>query len=186
MAMCTRDRVMVSGCLTRRKALGLLAAVVAAPALGGCERIAPYLVSEQYIEQLGLETWARLLQRMPVSSDAAAQRQVADIAERLIVAAGEDPGLWDVRVFAQPDANAFVLPGRKIGVLEGLIRLAENDGELAAVIGHEIGHLEADHARERMTGEIARQWGLRLIGFLLAVNDVAFAQEIAAMLGIGA
>ena len=46
-----------------------------APALGGCERIAPYLVSEQYIEQLGLETWARLLQRMPLSGDIEAQHR---------------------------------------------------------------------------------------------------------------
>jgi predicted Zn-dependent protease len=172
--------------LTRRNALGLLAAAAAAPALGGCERIAPWVVSQEYIDELGLETWARLLQRMPVSGDDAAHRQVAGIAERLLVAAGEAPERWEVRVFAQADANAFVLPGRKIGVLEGMIRLAGDDGELAAVIGHEIGHLEADHARERMTGEIARQWGLRLIAFLLDVNEVAFAQEIAAMLGIGA
>lgn len=172
--------------LTRRKALRLLAAAGAAPALGGCERIAPYVVSQAYIEELGLETWAALLQRMPASSDGEAHRRVAEIAERLLVAAGEAPERWEIQVFAEPEANAFVLPGRKIGVLEGMIRIAEDDGELAAVIGHEIGHLEADHARERMTGDIARQWGLRLIGFLLDVNEVAFAREIAAMLGIGA
>lgn len=163
-----------------------MAAAAAAPALAGCDQIAPYLVSQESIEQMGLETWARLVERMPASRDADAQAQVAGIAERLLSAAGQRPERWEIRVFAQPDANAFVLPGRKIGVLEGMVEVAEGPGELAAVIGHEIGHLEADHARERLTADIARQWGLRLIAFLLEVNEVAFAQEIAAALGIGA
>jgi predicted Zn-dependent protease len=137
------------------------------------------------VEQLGLETWARLHQQMPVSRDARAQQQVAEIARRLLMAAGEDPGRWEVQVFAQPQANAFVLPGRKIGVLEGILRIAGTEDQLAAVIGHEIGHLQAEHSRERVSAETLRQWGLRLISFLLQVNDVAFAREIAALLGVG-
>ncbi|MCB5176332.1 MULTISPECIES: M48 family metallopeptidase [Microvirga] len=171
--------------LSRRKALRLMACAAVAPALAGCERIAPFVVSDETVEQLGLETWSRLQQRMPVSRDAGAQRQVAEIATRLLVAAGEDPRRWEVQVFAQPEANAFVLPGRKIGVLEGMIRVAENESQLAAVIGHEIGHLQAEHSRERVSGETLRQWGLQLISFLLQVNDVAFAREIAALLGVG-
>jgi predicted Zn-dependent protease len=174
-----------AGAFTRRKALRLIACAAVAPAVAGCERIAPYVVSEETIEKLGIETWGRLQQQMPVSRDAAARRRVAEIAGRLLTAAGENPGRWEVQVFAQPDANAFVLPGRKIGVLEGMIRVAGSDGQLAAVIGHEIGHLQAEHSRERVSGETLRQWGLQLISFLLQVNDVAFAREIAALLGVG-
>jgi predicted Zn-dependent protease len=122
---------------------------------------------------------------MPPSREAEARRQVEAIARRLLIAAGEDPSRWEVSVFAQPDANAFVLPGRKIGVLEGMIQLAGSEGELAAVIGHEIGHLEAEHARERVSAETLRHWGLQLIAFLLDINEVAFAREIAALLGVG-
>lgn len=171
--------------LSRRKVLGFLACAGVAPALGGCERIAPYLVSDETVERLGLETWSRLRQQMPLSQDQQARRRVAAIAQRLLAAAGENPAAWETAVFAQPEANAFVLPGRKIGVLEGMIRTAQSDGELAAVIGHEIGHLQAEHSRERVSAETLRQWGLRLIGFLLQVNDVAFAYEIAALLGVG-
>jgi predicted Zn-dependent protease len=160
--------------LTRRKALRLFACAALAPAVAGCDRVAPYVVSNETVETLGLETW-----------NAAAQRKTADIARRLLVAAGEEPRRWEVQVFAQPEANAFVLPGRKIGVLEGMINVARSDGELAAVIGHEIGHLQAEHSRERVSAETLRQWGLQLISFLLQVNDVAFAQEIAAVLGVG-
>jgi predicted Zn-dependent protease len=171
--------------LTRRKALRLFACAALAPAVAGCDRVAPYVVSNETVETLGLETWSRLQERMPVSRNAAAQRKTADIARRLLVAAGEEPRRWEVQVFAQPEANAFVLPGRKIGVLEGMINVARSDGELAAVIGHEIGHLQAEHSRERVSAETLRQWGLQLISFLLQVNDVAFAQEIAAVLGVG-
>ena len=171
--------------VSRRKALRLIACTMVAPALSGCDRIAPFVVSEATVEQLGLETWARLRQQMPVSRNAAAQQQVAEIARRLLVAAGEEPSRWEVQVFAEPQANAFVLPGRKIGVLEGMIRVAGSKDQLAAVIGHEIGHLQAEHSRERVSAETLRQWGLRLISFLLQVNEVAFASEIAALLGVG-
>ena len=174
-----------AGTVTRRGLLRLAAAAAAAPALGGCERVAPFIVSEETVEQLGLETWSRLRQQMPASRDPGALQHVSAIARRLLVAAGEEPGRWEVQVFAQPEANAFVLPGRKIGVLEGMLQVARSDDQLAAVIGHEIGHLQAEHSRERVSAETLRQWGLQLISFLLQVNDVAFAREIAALLGVG-
>jgi predicted Zn-dependent protease len=170
---------------TRREALHLFLGVTLAPTVAGCERVAPFIVSDETVEQLGLETWARLRQQMPVSQNAGAQQQVTEIARRLLVAAGEDPRRWEVQVFAEPQANAFVLPSRKIGVLEGMLRIAGTEDQLAAVIGHEIGHLQAEHSRERVSGETLRQWGLRLISFLLQINDVAFAREIAALLGVG-
>src|SRR3712207_6565214 len=98
--------------LTRRRALRLVCAAALAPTLTGCERIAAYLVSEETVEQLGKQTWARMQQQMAISRDAGARRRVAGIAERLLVAAGESPGRWEVQVFAQPEVNAFVLPGR--------------------------------------------------------------------------
>ncbi len=171
--------------LTRRHALRAIGAVALAPSLAGCERIAPYIVSEETVEQLGVQTWAKLQQQMPASRDATAQRRVAEIARRLLVAAGERPGQWEVQVFAQPEVNAFVLPGRKIGVLEGMLRVARSEGELAAVIGHEIGHLQAEHSRERVAAETLRHWGQQLIGFLLQISEVQFAREIAALLGVG-
>jgi predicted Zn-dependent protease len=171
--------------LTRRKALSLLGAGVLAPSLAGCERIAPFLVSHETVEHLGIETWSRLRQQMPALRDPVAQRRVAEIATRLLRAAGEAPSRWEVQVFAQPEVNAFVLPGRKIGVLEGMLRVARSEGELAAVIGHEIGHLQAEHSRERVSAETLKHWGLQLISLLLQINEVEFGREIAALLGVG-
>jgi predicted Zn-dependent protease len=187
--MCTcgldHRRFCRSGGLTRRTALRLVGAAALTPTLAACERIAPFLVTEETVEQLGEQTWAKLQQQMPISRDAAEQRRVVDISRRLLTAAGENPGRWEVQVFAQPEVNAFVLPGRKIGVLEGMLRLARGEGELAAVIGHEIGHLQAEHSRERVAAETLRHWAQQLIGFLLQISEVEFAREIAALLGAG-
>jgi predicted Zn-dependent protease len=171
--------------MTRRRALCCLAAGALTPALAGCERIASFLVSEEAVEQLGIETWARMRQQLPASRDPNALESVAGTANRLLLAAGENPDRWEVQVFGRPDVNAFVLPGRKIGVFEGMLQVTRSEGELAAIIGHEIGHLQAEHSRERVSAETLKQWGLQLISFLLQVNEVAFAREIAALLGVG-
>jgi predicted Zn-dependent protease len=56
------------------------------------------------------------------------------------------PYQWEVTLFQDNAANAFALPGGKIGVYTGLLNVAKNQDQLAAVIGHEIGHVHAHHS----------------------------------------
>ncbi len=137
------------------------------------------------MERLGLETWSKLRAQMQPSSNRAGRQLVRGVAERLLAADNADIGAWEVELFQGGDINAFVLPGQKIGVLEGMLEVARSEGELAAVIGHEIGHLEADHPHERVAAQVAQQWGLRLIALALDIGEVSFAREIAAALGVG-
>ena len=169
----------------RRAVLRMLAGAAAVPLLGGCERLPIHLVSDETVQQLGLETWQRIRSQTPPSRDPALQSTVHQVGRRLLTAAGEDPARWEMAVFASPQVNAFVLPGRKIGVLEGMLRATSSEDELAAVIGHEIGHLQAEHPQERLTAQAAKQWGLRLVSVALQLGDFAYANEIAALLGVG-
>jgi predicted Zn-dependent protease len=57
------------------------------------------------------------------------------------------------------EANAFCLPGGKVFVYTGLFKYIANDAELAAVMGHEIGHALARHGAERMSRGILAQTG---------------------------
>jgi len=66
-----------------------------------------------------------------------------------------------------------------------MFRVGQNEDQLAAVVGHEIGHVQAEHGQERINAQVAKDWGLRLIAFLLQMGDVEFAAEIAAALGLG-
>ena len=56
---------------------------------------------------------------------------------------------WEMAIFQSESVNAFAMPGGKIGVMTGILKAAQNQDQLAAVIGHEIAHVTARHANER-------------------------------------
>jgi predicted Zn-dependent protease len=174
--------------LNRRRVLGLLAGVAAAPMIAGCDEIDGFpiqLVSDDKVRQLGIESWQRIRAQTPVSESRDLQRALQVVGRRLLSAAGEDSTRWEMVVFARNEPNAFALPGGKIGVFEGMFQVAANEDQLAAVIGHEIGHIQAEHSQERLSVAAAKQFGLRLVSAALQIGDVAYANEIAALLGVG-
>lgn len=171
---------------TRRGILKLAGLGTASVLVTGCDQIANInLVSDAMVEEMGLRAWQDMRRTVPPSRNAAATQTAERVAARLLAAAGEKRGEWELVVFANPAVNAFTLPGRKIGVFEGMFRVAQNDDQLAAVVGHEIGHLQADHGRERMNAQVAKGWGLQIVALLLNLSGVSYGPEIAAALGLG-
>ncbi|KAF2074345.1 hypothetical protein CYY_004366 [Polysphondylium violaceum] len=79
------------------------------------------------------------------------QNSVKKIAKKLIDATNRQDLDWDCHVINSENVNAFVLPNGKIFVFSGLFQLCDTEDELAAVIGHEIGHAIARHAAERLS-----------------------------------
>ena len=79
------------------------------------------------------------------------------MANRITSAAGLANQPWEIVVFDDASANAFVLPGRRMGVNTGLLRVVQNDDQLAAVLGHEVAHSVAQHAAERYSQTAAAQ-----------------------------
>ncbi|HEV7369579.1 M48 family metallopeptidase [Arenibaculum sp.] len=172
----------------RRALLGMISGAAAAPLIGGCDEIGGFpvdLVSDETVRQMGLESWERIRAQTAVSGVEAYQRTLQAVGGRLLAAAGEDPARWEMVVFAGPEINAFALPGGKIGVYEGMFEAAANPDQLAAVVGHEIGHNQAEHSQERLSTAAAKQLGLRLVSAALQLGDIQYANEIAALLGIG-
>jgi predicted Zn-dependent protease len=135
---------------------------------------------------MGEEAWREMRAKTPLSRNAGFRDALGEVAARLLRAAGHDPGDWEVAVFASPQVNAFALPGNKIGVHEGMMGIFENRDQLAAVVGHEIGHVEAEHSKERISAQIASNAALRLVAWLLNMGEVEYAREIVAALGLGA
>ncbi len=93
---------------------------------------------------------------------------------------------WEVKVFDEDEPNAFALPGRKIGVYKGLLDVTETQDQLAAVIGHEIGHVLAQHGNERMSSELAVGIGLAAAQVLTSSRDSREGRHTRALLGLGA
>jgi predicted Zn-dependent protease len=153
--------------------------------LAGCDWIPFRLVPDSAVEEMGTESWESLRAQVPASDRPELQAALDRVATELLVAAGEDPADWQALVFSGPDVNAFALPGNKIGVFEGMFGVVETPDQLAAVVGHEIGHLQADHGEDRVNAQVVRDLGLRLVALILQFAEIEYSADIAAALGLG-
>lgn len=99
-------------------------------------------------EEYGQQVLATLTRTYPLSRDDASINRVRDIVDRLAEAAGANDTPWNVYVLRGPDiVNAAATRGNFVFVWTGMLDLVKNDGELAAVLAHEMGHVLADHTQ---------------------------------------
>src|SRR5438045_9662933 len=124
------------------------------------------LVSAGEEAQLGLTSFDQVKKETPISRDPAANAMVQRVGQRLAAVASKDlpNAQWEFVVFDSPEANAFCLPGGKVGVYKGILPIAKDEAGLATVIGHEVGHAVAHHGSERMSEAMVMQGGGQLLG----------------------
>jgi predicted Zn-dependent protease len=91
---------------------------------------------------------------------------------------------WEVDLFEDATANAFALPGGKIGVNTGLLDVAVTPGQLAAVLGHEVSHVLARHGNERISLSTLAQSGMVAAQIMLGA-DTPEKQSLFGLLGLG-
>ncbi len=114
-------------------------------------------------------------------------RRIADATERYL----RDNGLeeevknfdWEFNLVQDEEINAFCMPGGKIVVYEGLMKLVSSDDELAVVLGHEVAHAVAKHGNERMSQQMVAAAGVGLLG--LALSDKSELTQTAAVAAFG-
>ena len=134
------------------------------------------------IDQMGIQAFDTLKKDKPVSTNSQ-YNQVANCIAQAVIA--EQGGNWEVVVFEDKSPNAFALPGNKIGIHTGMLTLVDNQDQLAAVIGHEVGHVLAKHSNERASQEMAVNSGMALIQAIGAPQS-ALGQTAFGLLGVGA
>ncbi|OHE80547.1 MAG: hypothetical protein A3G75_16240 [Verrucomicrobia bacterium RIFCSPLOWO2_12_FULL_64_8] len=157
------------------RAIGLVALLF----LAGCYtvpetgRISLVLVPRGEEAAMGVEQFRGIKKSEPVSTDPIANERVQRVGRRIANAVGDTlpDAQWEFVVFESKDANAFALPGGKVGVYTGLLKLAESDDELAIVMGHEIGHVIARHGGERLSQGILLAAGGVLLNEALRDNS---------------
>lgn len=103
----------------------------------------------------------------PVSLDATKTARVMRVAARLQEVIQVPGTTWKFTVFKDEEANAFAVPGGKVGVNTGLLDVAKTEGQLAAVLAHEMAHVTSNHAQARVQRQETIGLGSALLGGLL-------------------
>ena len=125
-------------------------------------------VSQQQLNQLGEQAFAEAKQKTPQSRDARQNAYVGCVVNAVVrqLPAPWDQQRWDYALFENAEANAWALPGGKVGVYTGIFKVATNQDQLAAVVAHEIGHVIARHHDERITRQLGAAGAVQLLGSL--------------------
>jgi len=117
---------------------------------------------------------AQLRATSALIKDRATIDYVACVADAIVgTLDDEDAALyWEMAIVNNPEVNAFVMPGGKIVVKSGIMSVAKNQHQLAAVLGHEVAHVTANHANERATRSDLTGFGIEVLAAVL-VGDSA-------------
>jgi predicted Zn-dependent protease len=141
------------------------------------------LIDESQEIALGRQADSQAVVSFGLYPDTALQRYVQELGSKL-AKTSERPGLpWTFRVVDDPAVNAFALPGGFIYVTRGLMTYVENEAELSGVIGHEIGHVTAQHSVHSMSNQELTQLGITA-GMMIKPELQRYGQILNAGLGL--
>ncbi len=155
------------------------------------------LVSDQEILTSSLAQYRNYMKTAPKSTAAKPSAMVTRVGKRIAAATEKymrQHGLqeevknfaWEFNLVKGTQVNAFCMPGGKIVVYEGLMKLVSNDDELAVVIGHEVAHAVAKHSNERVSQQMLAQYGAQLLNLSLSQKSTAVQAIANQVYGLGA
>lgn len=158
-------------------------------AMGGCatnlatgERHLNFTSQDQEVA-MGQQADQEISASLGLYPNESLQRYVQNLGAKL-AATSELPNLpWTFRVVDDPGVNAFALPGGFIYVTRGILAHLSNEAELAGVLGHEIGHVTAQHSVHRMATQQLAQLGLG-VSVALKPELQPYAEAAGAGLGL--
>ena len=173
--------------MTRHLRAAALTATVAALVIActtsplGRKQLTLFPASE--MSQMGVAAFASMKKETPTSSNRRVNNYVNCVAYSITNTLPERQD-WEVQVFEDDSANAFALPGGKIGVHTGLLEVAKTQDQLATVLAHEVAHVLANHSNERVSQSYLANTGLQLAQ-VAAGQPTPAKQQLFALLGIG-
>jgi Zn-dependent protease with chaperone function len=176
------DGINVSRAHPLREALLLVGGVVA---IAAAVAVAVAVVADLAAPHIPIELEARLFSGWfdrDVEDDEAATPREQSLAQLLNRMAGhwpENPYVFEIAIWDEPEANAVALPGGVIAVTNGLLENVESENELAFVLGHELGHF---HNRDHLRG-LGRGIAFSLLLVAVGVGGGGSAVQLASLAG---
>jgi len=143
------------------------------------EQTVTRILTRQELEQISSRQYTRMMasarKRGVLNQDPQQVQRVRTVAYRLIAVApvfreDAESWQWEVNVATSRQVNAWSMLGGKIVVYSGMLNLDLTDDELAAVLGHEIGHSLREHAREVLPSRQQAEVEADILGLELAAR----------------
>lgn len=152
----------------------LLVAVFAGVLLASCSttetgRAQLTIKSEKQLEYEAKQAYEMMRENLPLVKDQATIDYVACVANALIdsLPEPEKSMYWELAIFDQPVVNASVMAGGKISVFSGLLTQAQNQHQVASVMGHEMAHAISKHTNERASRAAVSDVGIEIAALIL-------------------
>lgn len=153
------------------------------------------LVSEEQVIALSLQQYQEFMRTASVIKGTANAEMVNRVGSRIAHAVetflknnGYESELqkyaWEFNLVKDKSVNAFAMPGGKIVIYDGLLPVTQTEEALAVVVGHEIAHVVAKHSVERISQQIAAQYGGAIAGGILGSSSGGQLGQ--AVFGLGA
>lgn len=168
--------------------------VIGTVGMAGCESAAEiFAPSDAELIPLAAQAWEETKKQTPISKDAKANQRLQTVGRKIASVANVPNAQWEFVVFESNELNAFCLPGGKVGFYKGLMDFVDNDDQIAAVLGHEVGHVVLRHAAKRAGQETATSLVIQGAGAVVgsqvqmsseALNMVMAAAGAGAQVGI--
>jgi predicted Zn-dependent protease len=134
-----------TGTFTRLAAFAAALALVGAPAALADEKPK----KDPKDVQTGKQMHVMFTRQMGVHNDLELQEYVQRVGEKL-AAVSERPDLdWHFTIIDTDDVNAFATMGGYVYISRGILPYFQDEADLAAVLGHEIGHITAEHLKKQ-------------------------------------
>lgn len=160
----------------------LLAGCATEPVTGRKQLI--LLTPSQELE-LGLTAFEQMKREVPINRDPAINALVQKVGNRIAAVADLPGAQWEFVVFESKEANAFCLPGGKVGVYTGILPITKDEAGLATVIGHEVAHAAAHHGAERLSQAMLLETGGSIVSSYLGTKNPRTQSVFNSIYGIG-
>jgi len=145
------------------------------------------LFSSSELDTMGTQSFEQMKKKEKISDNRKINQFVQCVANAITknVPKSAHKGAWEVVVFDSEQVNAFALPGGKIGVYTGILKVTENQDQLAAIIGHEVGHVIEHHSNERLSSQKVSQTTMVIAGAAMQSQGVKNQNLYMSGLGLG-
>ncbi len=137
---------------------GLLSVLAGCYRAPGTARDQLIFFSEEKELQFGMQAYREVLRDARLSENPEITEMVQRVGQRIAKAANKPEYQWEFAVIQEDRMiNAFCLPGGKVAVFTGILKVTQGEAGLATVMGHEIAHALQRHGVERMSRSIIDQ-----------------------------